>query len=236
MSIKNIGLISLGILTIATIALLWQGSQESGTPSASNPPLATLPTPTPAASPMAGNSSQPADAQPEQSGAAVPPVTPVPDGSSPEEMAEDDEALEREQINAALAQLSSADTAQRVEGAEQLGAYPTREAEAALLQVLVSDSEADVRSAAAQSLGYVEKPTDATLNGLLSALEDQNEDVRLNALSTLEDFLLGSEENSKRYKKILAGLKTKADARSVPQETRDAIHDILQDLTAPSGQ
>ncbi len=120
------------------------------------------------------------------------------------------------------------------EGAEQLGAYPTKEAEAALLQALTADSEADVRSAAAQSLGYVEKPTEGTLNGLMSALEDTNEDVRLNALSTLEDFLLGSEENSKRYKKILAGLKSKGEGRSVPQDTRDAIREVLQDLTAES--
>lgn len=148
----------------------------------------------------------------------------------------DDEQIEQEQVNGALAQLASHDTAQRVEGAEQLGAYPTKESESALLQALQSDPEAEVRSAAAQSLGYVEKPSDQTLNGLLGAIEDQNEDVRLNAVSTLEDFLLGSEENSKRYKKILGGLKAKADSRTVPQDTRDAIRDIVQDLTSSPSQ
>lgn len=231
MSSRNIGLIVLVTLTLATAVMLWlnrDASAPAQVPAEATGETPTAPVPRP-----------PADAPTVQAPVPVPamPVPgAVPEEPSPEEMAEDDEAVEREQVNAALAQLQSAETAQRVEGAEQLGAYPTREAEAALLQVLVSDSEADVRSAAAQSLGYVEKPTDATLNGLMGALEDQNEDVRLNALSTLEDFLLGSDENSKRYKKIYAGLKSKGEARSVPQETRDAIRDILTDLSAEGNQ
>lgn len=155
-----------------------------------------------------------------------PPLTP--------EQIEDDEQDEKAQVDAALAQLSSNDPAERIEGADQLGAYPTKEAEAALTQAVTSDPEADVRNAAAQSLGYVEKPSEATIIALLGVLEDPDEDVRLSALSTLEDFLASSEEGSKRYKKVLAGLKAKATARSVPEETREAIGEVLQDQAGGS--
>lgn len=185
------------------------------------PPVAKKPTPPPA--PVAKPEPPPPTTQAPtpQTGAAVPPPAP--------EVEQSDEEIEREQVAAALAQLASSEAAQRVEGAEQLGAYPTKEAEVALTNALGADADADVRNAAAQSLGYVEKPTDATLSALFTALEDQNEDVRLSALSTLEDFMLGSDENSKRYKTIFNGFKSRQDTRSIPQDTREAIHDILQD-------
>jgi HEAT repeat protein len=235
MSFRTIGLIVLIVLSLATAVLL-VASRESSDPdeqeAASEEPVSPPTSPQPGTGAPATPLAQPP--------VAVNPDAPdegiqSPEAMSPEDL-EDDAQIEQEQVNAALAQLSSAETAQRIEGAEQLGAYPTKEAEAALLQALGSDSEPEVRSAAAQSLGYVEKPTDGTINGLVAALEDQNEDVRLNALSTLEDFLLGSEETSKRYKKILSSLKSKGDARSVPQDTRDAIRDILQDLSGTPAQ
>jgi signal recognition particle GTPase len=143
---------------------------------------------------------------------------------------EAEEPDEQAQVAAALAQLYNAsDVSQRIEGAEQLGAYPTPEAESALAQVLGSDSNADVRSAAAQSLGYVEKPTDTTLNALAGALEDQNEEVRMNALSTLEDFLLGADEGSSIHNKVLTELKSRKASQTVPKETREAIKEILED-------
>lgn len=194
-------------------------------PVAEAPPPATKPPAQPPAPPAmaAKPAPTPPTAQIPPSQGAAPSATPAP------EVEQSDEEIEREQVAAALAQLASPEAAQRVEGAEQLGAYPTKEAEAALTQALSADADADVRNAAAQSLGYVEKPTDATLNALFTALEDQNEDVRLSALSTLEDFMLGSDEGSKRYKTILNGLKSRQDTRSIPQDTREAIHDILQD-------
>lgn len=181
--------------------------------------------------------STPAVPQPAPPPAAVqPPVQGVSPDFAQEDFdsEEDDAQIEKEQVDAALAQLSSPEVAQRVEGAEQLGAYPTKEAEQALTQALIGDSEAEVRNTAAQSLGYVEKPTEATLSALFGALEDQNEDVRGSALSTLEDFMLGSEEGSKRYKKIQSGLQSKVDSRSVPEDTRTAIREILEDQMAPT--
>jgi hypothetical protein len=229
MSFKRIGFFLLIVLSIATAVMLATDFRLTE-PSAPPPSVEAPPAPAPA----------PVAPAPEPEKPAKPPVNlqsraealqaPAP---LTEEDIQDDEQIEKEQVAAALAQLTSSDPAQRLEGAEQLGAYPTKEAETALQQVLATDSDADVRNAAAQSLGYLEKPTQATLNTLFSALEDQNEDVRLSALSTLEDFMLGADENSKRYKQILAGLQAKAGSRSVPQETRDAIRDIVTDQTAP---
>jgi hypothetical protein len=231
MSIQRILVLVLLLLTATTATLLITSNSDVPAPEEPAPPAMPSPA-TPQASPAAPAKSKENPPPPPQAGQApvqAPTIEPPPD-MAPEES---DEQIEKEQVAAALAQLTSSDPAQRLEGAEQLGAYPSKEAETALQQVLATDSDADVRNAAAQSLGYVEKPTQATLNTLFSALEDQNEDVRLSALSTLEDFMLGADENSKRYKQILAGLQAKVDSRSVPQETRDAIRDIVTDQTAP---
>lgn len=225
MSIKWILILTVLLLSATGVVVYIGLNPEAPAPSvpaAEAPPPAPKP-PVPAPAPAAKTAPIPPTAQAPASQAAAPATPPAP------EVEQSDEEIEREQVAAALAQLASPEAAQRVEGAEQLGAYPTKEAEAALTQALSADADADVRNAAAQSLGYVEKPTDATLNALFTALEDQNEDVRLSALSTLEDFMLGSDEGSKRYKTILGGLKTRQDTRSIPQDTREAIHDILQD-------
>lgn len=177
------------------------------------------------------NAAGPSVSPPVPPASGQPPVQSMPNLTPEEsEVEAEDDLTEREQVEAALTQLGSTEVEQRIEGAEQLGAYPTKEAEQALTQVLTGDSSAEVRNAAAQSLGYVEKPTDTTIAALFGALEDQSDEVRGSALSTLEDFMLGSEEGSKRYKKVLAGLKLKLDSRSVPEDTRNAIREILEDL------
>lgn len=227
MSIQRILLLALLLLTAMTVTLLIRGYSDEPPPAppvaeAPNPPGRVLSAPAnpPAVRPPAP---EPLKAQPAPQ--VAPKALPI----------EEDEVLsEKEQVDAALAQLRSADAEQRIDGAEQLGAYPTREAEQALAQTLMADSDAEVRNTAAQSLGYVEKPTEATLTALFSALEDANEEVRGSALSTLEDVMLGSEEGSKLYGRIQAGLKAKIDARSVPEDTRAGIREILEELTAPS--
>jgi hypothetical protein len=227
MSIQRILVLVLLLLTATTATLLIISNSDSPVPDST-----PSETPSPETPPQAAPN--PKENPPSRAG--QPSAQPAPSTEQPPETAleEDDEQIEKEQVDAALAQLNSSDPLQRVEGAEQLGAYPTKEAETALQQVLGTDADPEVRNAAAQSLGYVEKPSDATLTALFSALEDQNEDVRLSALSTLEDFMLGADENSKRYKKILSGLQAKADSRSVPQEIREAIHDIVTDQAAPA--
>jgi hypothetical protein len=220
---KRISLVFLTVLSVVTVVILVVGNPFTVAPNAPAPPSAAEPILTPDDPVSARKTAVPPVNLQERLQALQnpPPLTP--------EQIEDDKQIEKEQVGAALWQLNASDATQRIEGAEQLGAYPTREAEAALAQVLTRDSETDVRSAAAQSLGYVKNPSDATLTALLGALEDQNEDVGLKALWTLQGFLVRSEERSVRYKKILIGLKASADSRITPQTTREAIQDILED-------
>lgn len=231
MSIQRLLILALLLLSGITLTLLITSNSDAPAP---NPPIAESPKQTadqtPAPPPAVSPPQPVAPTVPLQPPAPVITDLPPPESESDEEEA----ATEKEQVDAALAQLASPEAEQRIEGAEQLGAYPTKEAEQALTQALSGDTDAEVRNTAAQSLGYVEKPTDATLAALFGALEDQNEDVRGSALSSLEDFLLGSDEGSKRYKKLLAGLQARLDSRSVSEDTRTAIRDILQDLTAPA--
>jgi hypothetical protein len=219
MSIKRIIVLSLIILSIALAISLVVG----------------VPFMTP--------SEPPVEAPPKTAKPSIPPTlpaparntVPMPQNPAPPPLEEGgneyDEQTEEQQLATAREQLNSADAEQRVEGAEQLGAFPTKETEILLVQALATDSEAEVRNAAAQSLGYVEKPTDATIDALMTALEDRDEDVRTSALSTLEDFMVESGEGSKRSKKILAGLKAKAASRGTPKDLREAIRDVLEDQT-----
>ncbi len=227
MSIKRI--LVLALLLVAGASMLFSfmgGNQDSPKPEVSA-----------VESPSNG-----LDSRPSESGGPkpAPPPTVAPPAAEtipvfPDPGVEESDAQsEKEQVDAALAQISSNDPAQRIEGAEQLGAYPTKEAETALTQLLSSDSDPEVRSTAAQNLGYVERPSDTTLGVLLNSLEDQNEEVRLSALSTLEDFLLGSEEGSKRYTKLLTELQSRAASQTIPEETREAINDVLQDQANPT--
>jgi HEAT repeat protein len=147
---------------------------------------------------------------------------------------EDEAQIEREQIAAAMALLYSTNNEERIEAVEQLGAYPSPETEATLSQLLTTDTNAEVRNAAALSLGSLDTPSDSTINGLVNALADQNEDVRFSALSTLEDFMLGLEEDAPNYKKIREELKAKAAGQGVPKDTREAISEILRDQASQS--
>jgi HEAT repeat protein len=145
------------------------------------------------------------------------------------EQIEEDKRMDNEQVALASEWLRSIDPRQRIDGAEQLSAYPTAEAEILLVNALVTDIDPEVRSAAAQSLDAFERPTEKTLTALLIAVEDENEDVRMSALATLENIVAAEENGSARYKRILAGLKKKAASRRIPAETREAIRDFVRD-------
>ncbi|NBY24028.1 MAG: HEAT repeat domain-containing protein [Gammaproteobacteria bacterium] len=141
----------------------------------------------------------------------------------------DEAQIEREQIAEALSHLSSQKEEERIEAVEQLGAYPSPDTEATLSQLLTTDSNPEVRNAAALSLGSLDVPSDATLASLLTALDDQSEDVRFSALSTLEDFMLGQDEDSQTYKRIRSGLSAKVDAQSLSEDLKDSIKEVLKD-------
>ena len=141
----------------------------------------------------------------------------------------DEAQIEREQIAEALSHLSSQKEEERIEAVEQLGAYPSPDTEATLSQLLTTDSNPEVRNAAALSLGSLDVPSDSTLASLLTALDDQSEDVRFSALSTLEDFMLGQDEDSQTYKRIRSGLSAKADSQSLSEDLKDSIKEVLKD-------
>jgi HEAT repeats len=143
--------------------------------------------------------------------------------------AAEDAEIEREQIAEAMKRLTSPTESERVEAVEQLGAYPNPQTEATLSQLLAGDSSADVRNAAALSLGSLEAPSPATVSTLLSGLKDQSEDVRFSSLSTLEDFMLSQEEESPLYQNIRTGLKDMAQSTGLPDDLRDSINEVLKD-------
>jgi hypothetical protein len=223
MSIKRIIILSLIILSIALAISLVVGVPFTTPP---EPPAETEKPQTakPAVPPAVKQ--KPAPTQ------NTAPTLPSPMPPLDESGSEYEEQTEEQQLATAREQLNSANPEQRIEGAEQLAAFPSKETEALLAQVLATDPEAEVRNAAVQSLGYVESPTDSTIDIVMAALEDRNEDVRTSALSTLEDFMVESGEDSKRYGKILAGLKAKAASRATPKDMREAIRDVLEDQTA----
>lgn len=133
------------------------------------------------------------------------------------------------QVALASEWLGSLDPQQRLDGAEQLSAYPTRSAEVLLIKALVTDTDPEVRVAAAQSLNAFEHLQDTAIIVLLAAVEDENEDVQLSALNTLESLVANEQNGSARYKKIMTRLKKKAKSSRLSQETRAAVRGFIED-------
>jgi HEAT repeat protein len=140
--------------------------------------------------------------------------------------------IDQEQVKAATAWLSDADPERRVAGAEQLAAYPTPEAEKRLAESLAHDQAPEVRAEAARSLDAFIKPEAKTVQALLSALEDPDENVRQTALGVLQSLRQRLEDDGKNKAagKVLAGLKKRSKSSRVPNETRKEIADYLRDL------
>jgi HEAT repeat protein len=98
-----------------------------------------------------------------------------------------------------------------------------------LAQLLITDNDPDVRNAAAQGLGAFDMPLDSTIADLVNALEDEAEEVRLSALSTLQGYLLSQEKDTESYKKIDLALKNKASSNNTPADIREAIDTFLKE-------
>ena len=125
--------------------------------------------------------------------------------------------------------LESADSRQRVDGAEQLAAYPTPEAEMLLINTLATDPDPQVRSAAAQSLEGFEEPTEQTIAALLAALQDESEEVQMSAWATLEGIVSKEEDGSVRSRQIVASLKKQTTSPRLAADTQQAILEFLKD-------
>jgi hypothetical protein len=149
-----------------------------------------------------------------------------------QEQKQEEVRIEKEQVEKAIARLGDTNSAQRVAGAEQLAAYPTPEAEKQLAKSLANDPAPEVRAEAAQSLDSFKKLEASTVRGLLTALEDPDENVRQTALGTLQSLYsrLVSDGKNKDSRKVLASLKKQSKSSRVPNEMRKKIADFLRDL------
>lgn len=145
------------------------------------------------------------------------------------EQIEEDARIDAEQVALARQWLESAEPEQRVDGAEQLAAYPTPEAEVLLINTLATDPDPQVRSAAAQSLEEFEEPTEQTITALLAALQDENEEVQMSAWAVLERIVSSEEEGSERARTMITDLEQMLTSPRLAADTQQAILEFLQD-------
>lgn len=134
-----------------------------------------------------------------------------------------------EQAAIALAWLRSTERHVRVEGAEQLGAYPTAEAGKALAKSLAQDPSPEVRAAAAASLAYFQRPGEAAIRNLLAALRDVSAEVRQAALGTLEVYIEVLDADSATRRRILRELGKLAKSRRLDPEMKADLRELLAD-------
>jgi hypothetical protein len=199
----------------------------------SAPPVVTAPdqsTAQTAAPALAANPPPTATAPPDLAalagrlGAGAIPPTP--------EQLEEERRVEQEQVAFALRALGSPDAGERVGGAQQLSAYPTREAEQHLTRALTGDKSAAVRAAAAASLAFIKEPRPDSIKALLGAVQDRDAEVRDTALQTLAGCLNGLPSNSPAYWRIYRGLAGLAQSGRLAPATRAAIKQLLADFAA----
>lgn len=136
--------------------------------------------------------------------------------------------LEQEQTTLALELINSTDNEERTEGIEILSAYPKPEFEIILAQLLANDDEPDIRNVAALGLASFDVLSDASISDLMTALNDKSEDVRLNSWSTLDNYLMGLEEESHSRKMILSQLTTKLTNKEIPEDISETIKESLE--------
>jgi HEAT repeat protein len=147
---------------------------------------------------------------------------------TPEQIAEE-QRMVNDQVAYAARLLQSADYHERVEGVEQLGAYPVPEAESLLAEALLKDKAGEVRSAAAQSLAHWKELADKTVEALLRAVQDPDKEVRFAALGAIEIHFSRLDEGTAQFSQILSGLKRASKSRRIDRETREAIREMLSD-------
>jgi hypothetical protein len=120
-----------------------------------------------------------------------------------------------------LTKLGSKKNRERVKAAQQLARLGGKEAIAALLNALKSDSDRDVRCEAAESLGHLRVPD--TVEALIAAIDDSG--VNSTAIHALSSF--GDERSAQRLLKLVEEnglygcsaayvLAKRRDARAVP--------------------
>ncbi len=146
----------------------------------------------------------------------------------PETLQEEQDMLNN-QVEQAKAWLDDSDEQQRLIGAEQFSAFPTPEAELYLREALQHDPADAVRAAAADSLAAFTSIKPETLDVLLSALQDFNEEVQGRAFSTLQ--ILYKRTNPETTRTIHLRLKQLVTSGQLNYDNREAINEFLLDQT-----
>lgn len=138
-------------------------------------------------------------------------------------------AFENEQIEEAQQWLLDLDAEKRVAGVEQIAAYPSAKAEQLLIETLLKDPSEEVRASAADNLSFVDEPSTAAQDALTRALQDANEDVRNNALNSLQSYVASLDDDNATAKRIVALLKRQLNNSQLSAEMRMEIKDYLSD-------
>lgn len=138
--------------------------------------------------------------------------------------------IEQNQVETAATWLQDPNSEQRVSGAEQLSAYPTKEAEDHLVAALRNDTSAEVRAAAARALDYLERWGEWTTPSLLDALDDPDEAVRFNAFSSLQGHYYRLGGASQEADSLLGSLHEHMRSTHTPLDTRQWIRELLDDV------
>jgi hypothetical protein len=141
---------------------------------------------------------------------------------------QEEKQITHQQVTAAKNWLSNANAEQRQIAVEQLSAYPTPDAEKMLINAL-SDKDFNVRSAAGASLAAFNTLSQPAIIALLAAIDDNNETVQLNVLSTLQKQIAKEQKQSIRYQIIMQGIKQKEHSSHFSTEMREVIHGFIEE-------
>lgn len=144
----------------------------------------------------------------------------------PDQAAEQRRLVDR-QVAAASHMLDSPEAEAQIAGAEQLAAYPTPEAERALLRFLDAPRRAEAQVAALRALMAFKEPEAATVALLLKAVEWRGEGVQAAALASLSAYLDHLDPGSARFREVYRGLEGAARSKRVEPAVRQGIRDML---------
>jgi HEAT repeat protein len=145
---------------------------------------------------------------------------------TPEEL-EEEKQYNREQASALAKDMDDPNPEKRLEAVEQLGAYPSTEAEDLLTLALVQDGDVRVREMAARTLDTLDEPSTHAIDALLQAIEDNAVEVQQASLLTLERWLT-DEADKARPARIVRGLKQAAHSNRLAEETKEYLQDLLE--------
>jgi len=145
---------------------------------------------------------------------------------TPEEL-EEEKQYNRRQASGLAQDLDDPNPDKRLRAVEQLGAYPSAEAEDLFTQALVQDGDVRVREMAARTLDTLDEPSTHAIDALLQAIEDDAVEVQQASLLTLERWLT-DEADKARQARIVDGLKQAARSNRLAEETKEYLQELLE--------